>query len=252
MGDTTIEWATKTWNPVTGCTPISPGCDHCYARRMAIRLRGRYGYPREDPFSVTLHPQRLGEPSRWRKPCRIFIASMGDLFHQHVPFAYLDRIFGVVADCPQHTYLVLTKRCRRMQHYMQTCVQRGTCAWPNLWCGTSVESWAYLYRLGELMDTAAAVRYVSLEPMLTPIDLSPWLAGNTLHWVIVGGETGPGARPMHPDWVRRVRDQCVWAGVPFFFKHWGGGKDRKRAGRLLDGQEWNQLPRADCASAGPT
>ena len=396
---TKIEWvknpdgtAGKTWNPITGCTKISPGCAHCYAERMSKRLAGRCGYPADEPFRVTVHEDRFDEPLHWRKPCKAFVCSMADLFHPKVRFSTILRAMRSIIYTPWNTYQILTKRPSRMReffeywmhmgtkqgymdpimlaldfeggvsdqqaakanqwyldHYNQS--GRGICdlpiPWPlpNLWLGATVESGDYLSRIDDLMATPAAVRFVSIEPMLGPVDLRQWLIpqgtdhkyacdietetggypASCLHhpgcdgcepqptrwdpaldWVICGGETGPGARPMHPDWVRDVRDQCVSAGVPFFFKSWGewaplpepfsytpavgsGNREynlalgryrkkhhatlllddrpegwppymiregtgltdgeggmacvgKKRAGRLLDGREWNQMP----------
>lgn len=239
MNTTTIEWATHTWNPVTGCTPVSEGCENCYAKRMAQRLRGRYGYPEDEPFKVTFHPNRLKEPLKLRKPSRIFVCSMGDILHDNVEPVVLAMILDIVSRCPQHTFLVLTKRPERMvEDIRQNAMIAG---WfkkplPNLWWGVTVENNDYLWRIAHLLQIPAAVRFVSVEPMLGPVGLndigfdgvrlkaecfcdSPRSAG--LDWVICGGETGPGARPMHPDWVRSLRDQCRAARVPFLFKQWG-------------------------------
>lgn len=221
MSTTKIEWTDTTWNPITGCTPTSPGCKHCYAKRMATRLRGRFGYPRDDPFRLTLHEGRLHEPLRWRKPRRVFVCSMGDLFHWHVPDHWITAVFKTItASDHRHTYQLLTKRADRLNYLavagrlpFQLALRH------NIWFGISVESHAYLRRLIDLSRVPAVVRFASLEPLLGPVDIKDHL--RWLDWVIVGGETGPGARPMHPDWVRSIRDQCVDASVPFFFKGWG-------------------------------
>jgi len=404
MNRTTIERTEATWNPATGCTPISAGCDHCSARRTANRLRGRYGYPADDPFRVTLHKDRLDEPRHWRKPRRVFVCSMSDLFHPAVPDEFIVCVLQIIADCPQHTFQVLTKRAERMASFFadwwnpqrqvpmpkhravegktsaalflrQPCctecgrffmgclngrkkwkdeaitpnyrdgvdsdwwghpsglcdafkwsrlgnqhgvavemeqthlaVRADALAGPfpsplkNLWLGVAVESADYLDRIGHLMQTPAAVRFVSLEPLLGFVDptMVPTKVGgayydallgrdyntttgyeNTggpgLDWVIVGGESGPGARPMKPDWARSIHGQCEAAGVPFFFKQRGewvlsdevpagyadtysskrrGSRnpcrivdgdlmvrvDRKAAGRILDGRTWDEMP----------
>jgi protein gp37 len=286
MGDTKIPWAQKVWNPVTGCTPVSRGCEHCYAARFARRLAGRCGYPADKPFAVTLHPERLDEPLHWRKPSRIFVCSMGDLFHPAVPDEFVDRVLARISNCPRHTFIVLTKRAERITEYLLDLHERGgitrlkkqhvmvahdhglpdSFAWPlpNLWPGVSVEDQATAdERIPILMQIPAAVHIVSLEPMLGPITLRlEWIwnsqyTGTQTHpdfisdilidWVIIGGETGPGARPMHPDWVRKVRDQCAAADVPFFFKSWGewsaGNPASEHRGVVApDGQWWKGTP----------
>lgn len=312
MADTKIQWATKVWNPVTGCSPVSPGCQNCYAKRMANRLRGRYGYPEDDPFQVTLHPEKLREPLRWRKSQRIFVNSMSDLFHDDIPFDFVDSVFSVMLACQifnnhDHIFMILTKRPQRMLDYFKSrepmehiktwaysadsyaycdnpdilfdeLVFSATChkwdkngtnssgseykpwgylndLWPlqNVWLGVTVENQQQENRIIDLLNTPAAVRLVSAEPMLGPIDFEriggdrfgwgrrdvlnglhyiranqndsgcEWEAESIPHldWVICGGETSPGARPMHPDWVRSIRDQSQAANVPFFFKQYG-------------------------------
>lgn len=349
---TKIEWATETWNPVTGCTPISEGCRNCYAERMSKRLAGRCGYPSENPFKVTLHPDKLDQPLRWKKPRMIFVCSMGDLFHKNVPFDHISQVFDVMcswrwptkeAECsgdaslledPGHTFIVLTKRPERVHEWLSWL----GLYWPgdspvninleaeghfgkHIWFGVTAENQARAdERIPVLLEIPAAIRFVSIEPMLGPVDLTSidlgdkitrgygqrriiwdtligWEKqykpgqkpkpmpdhfpramknlGAKLDWVICGGETGPGARPMHPDWVRSLRDQCQAAGVPFFFKSWGdwapiptkdvpvigcadGGRFyngpnpsrglamyrvvKKAAGHLLDGEEYRQFP----------
>lgn len=313
MNTTSIEWTDRTWSPVTGCTPVSEGCRHCYARRMAKRLRGRCGYPADDPFRVTTHWDRMGEPERFRKPTSIFVCSMGDLFHSDVPDGTIQAVWCEMSCCPQHTFNILSKRPARFASLQEW-------GWyspplPNVRLGVSAsnqpdaDKWVPL-----LLQTQAACRFVSLEPMLGPVDIAPYLpqllcdgcgrafrgggiddphvisgrqddppelCGHIkqtigLDWVILGGETGPGARPCHPDWVRSVRDQCAAAGVPFFFKGWGewvpddqepiglsskgrsmaapAGEGRpccpgiwrkvgkKRAGRVLDGRTHEEMP----------
>jgi len=318
MNKSKIEWTEVTWNPVTGCTPISPGCENCYAKRMATRLRGRCGYPKDDPFRVTLHPERLNEPLSWKKPRRVFVCSMGDLFHDDVDGGFLCRVFDTIMAAEQHIFLVLTKRPKRMRDFFKRCIH-GTIS--NLWVGVTVENQeAANKRIPLLLQTPAAVHFVSCEPLLGPVDLRPWLkryyhggvpglrVGDMLlppsvtgkstllkyaqeidpsgpqradkvylttdleaaklfafaypcghvyravpalpleddpdckepgisyqtpaaivvppdtpviDWVIVGGETGPNARPCNPNWVRSLRDQCQDAGTSFFFKSWG-------------------------------
>lgn len=242
MSATKIEWADARWNPVTGCSRVSEGCRNCYAERMAKRLAGRCEYPADDPFSVTFHPGRLHEPTRWRKPRRVFVCSMADLFHDDVDVAWLHGVFDVISACAQHTFMVLTKRPERMFNFFAGTSGAGLNVepMPNLWLGVSVENQAAATdRIGWLLDTPAAVRFVSCEPLLGPVDLLPWMA--SLDWVIVGGESGPGARPMHPYWVRNIRDLVVDYERPFFFKQWGG-RDKKLLGRGLDGRTWDQFP----------
>lgn len=303
---TKIEWVKnpdgtpgETWNPVTGCTPISEGCANCYAKRMAHRLRGRFGYAADEPFKVTLHPERLEEPFRWRKPRRVFVCSMSDLFHPDVPYEFVLRVLAVMAEVRQHTFQILTKRPQRMQEvlthptvaadvWLQTTrgVDDRTPEWPlpNVWLGVTAENQARAdERIPILLKTPAAVHFISCEPLLGPLVLRPeWIelelqafgsngvkAFPRIDLVICGGETGPGARPMHPDWPRKLRDDCQAAGVPFLFKQWGeyspefdcktryenvhsgAGMDepcpmyrvgKKAAGRLLDGQVWDQMP----------
>lgn len=351
MSQTRIEWADTVWNPVTGCTPVSEGCHNCYARRMAYRLRGRFGYPEDDPFRVTLHSEKLDEPFRWRKPRKVFVGSMGDLFHEDVPDEFIRKVFGYMHHFKQHTFMVLTKRPERMATFIRWYSDWvGFNAWPSeyghVWLGTTAENQdAADERIPILLQIPAAVRFVSVEPMLGPVDLTrylrtrkdytsggcyfiecslcgerfnagkgptnstgmrwregfkaEWWAKHTgipqdryaiklhvseipelckspsLSWIICGGETGTGARPCHPDWVRSLRDQAKAAGVPFFFKSWGQwvptyttGPEfelrrladdevvmsghghgvvmkkvgKKEAGRLLDGREWNEVP----------
>ncbi len=311
MGATKIEWTDAVWNPVTGCTPISAGCANCYAKRMVARLKGRCGYPKRRPFDVTLHHDRLAEPLHWRTPRRVFVCSMGDLFHEDVPDTFIEAVFAHMSFAGQHTFQVLTKRPDRMarwfvRHTLSECQAEvvanpamyphrddfkmrdlrainGTRKglgdgdyWPlpNLWLGTTCENQdTYDERKHWLLQCPAAVHFLSLEPLLEGIDLRDdfWESGQRVNWVIAGGETGPGARPAHPDWFRSVRDQCAAAGVKFFFKGWGdwahisdtcighseksgkrlhlwpdrvlmGRLGKKLAGRLLDGKEHNAVP----------
>jgi protein gp37 len=282
---TKIEWVRNadntqgvTWNPVTGCTPISDGCKNCYARRMARRLAGRYGYP-EAPrhFDVTLHPERLEEPLHWRRPRTVFVCSMSDLFHNHVRFRFVSDLLSVIAQTPQHTYQILTKRPRRMKAFIEATedlqYDRFDDLFPNVWLGVTVENQRCAdERREHFKHTPAAVKFVSYEPALGPIDWTGW---EFVDQIISGGESGPGARPSHPDWHRATRDFCQENGIAYFFKQWGewlsssqwthadvamgyyslkskrirlDGDDlyrvgRRAAGRLLDGQLWEEVPR---------
>jgi protein gp37 len=247
MSDKTgIEWTDATWNPVTGCTKVSEGCDHCYAETIAHRFAGTKAYP--DGFAVTPRPERLEQPLRWKRPRRIFVNSMSDLFHKEVADEYIARAFAVMFLAPQHTFQVLTKRSGRMrallsshefvllvdralyEEFGQSKPQEALRYWPlpNVWLGVSVESqkWADV-RIPILLDPKlpAAVRFLSCEPLLGPVDLGIWFRRapdpEGINWVIVGGESGPGARPMHPDWARSLRDECQQAQVPYLFKQWG-------------------------------
>ena len=289
-----IGWCDKTWNPVTGCSPVSEGCQNCYAERMAKRLKGRYGYPADDPFKVTLHPDRLDQPLKWQKPQRIFVCSMSDLFHDDVPFEFIDQVFSRMALSQRHTFLLMTKPPERMLEYLtgereetsgarvmacllalERSIQAiasnpdttlgddiivmgggGFAEWPlsHVHIGVTAENQERANeRIPILLNTPAAVRFVSVEPMLGPVDVKPWIGAYpasrqqcksvseacpnehcscpSLDWVICGPENGPGARPMNPDWARSLRDQCEAAGVPFYFK---GGE--------LDGKTLNQFP----------
>ena len=239
-----IEWTEMTWNPVTGCDRVSPGCDHCYAQTLARRLKAmgnpRYqkdGRPRTSGpgFGVTMHWDKLEEPLTRKKPTMYFVNSMSDLFHDKVSDKFIDRVFAVMASSPQHTYQVLTKRPRRMASF--TAKRKVP---SNVWLGTSVEDqeWADR-RVPLLLQVPAEVRFLSCEPLLGPVDITPWL--DSLSWIIVGGESGPGFRAMDVDWARSLRDQCVDAGVPYFFKQWGG-RTPKAGGRLLDEKTWDEMP----------
>lgn len=228
-----IEWTEATWNPVTGCTKVSPGCKHCYAERMAARLQAM-GQPRyRDGFALTLHEDLLELPLRWRKPRVIFVNSMSDLFHADVPAEFVARVFATMRAASWHTFQVLTKRADRLRELAPAL------PWPpNVWIGASVESARYAHRVADLVQVPAQVRFLSVEPLLGPI---PNLPLDGVHWVIVGGESGPGARPMDPAWVRELRDACLARDVPFFFKQWGG-VNKARTGRLLDGRTWDAMP----------
>lgn len=329
MSESRIEWTDRVWNPITGCTPISPGCDNCYAERMSKRFAETWRLPAENPFKVTLHPERLEQPLNWKKACKIFVCSMSDLFHDDVPDDFIMQVFSTMAHAQWyhgHIFLVLTKRPERMKHIIEiikadieeqarpirnangTTTRRLHFAFPlnNIWIGVTAENQEQAdKRIPILLQTPAAKRFVSVEPMLGEVDLSHfkdgswydaegadyydalngsayWANGDhglsegpKLDWVICGGESGPGARPMHPEWARSLRDQCQAAGVPFFFKQWGEfcaisqmtndtyrawdcyhGTEhcwkedepiwrvgKKKAGCLLDGQEWKQFPK---------
>jgi protein gp37 len=235
----TIEWTEATWNPVTGCTKVSPGCAHCYAETFAERFRGVPGHPYERGFDLQLRPERLTQPLEWKKPKLIFVNSMSDLLHEDVPDGYIRQVFEVMQQARQHTFQVLTKRPARLAELADDL------PWPtNVWMGVSVENQRWTSRIDDLRKVPAAIRFLSCEPLLGPLTLD--LSG--IHWVIVGGESGPRARPMRADWARRVRDQCQEAGVPFFFKQWGAHDERGvrvgkgRAGRVLDERTWDGFP----------
>jgi len=228
-----IEWTESTWNPLTGCTKVSPGCKHCYAERMAKRLHAM-GQPNYvNGFKLTLHPQALEIPLSWKKPQIIFVNSMSDLFHKDVPIDFIQQVFDVMRRADWHTFQVLTKRAERLQEI------DPQIDWPaNVWMGVSVENQDYTYRIDHLRQTHAKTKFLSLEPLLGPL---PKLKLRGINWVIVGGESGPGARPMAEEWVLDLRDQCRAKRVPFFFKQWGGVQ-KKRAGRLLQGTAWDEMP----------
>jgi len=228
-----IEWTDATWNPVTGCTKISPGCKHCYAERLSKRLQAM-GQPNyRNGFEVTLQPQTLELPLQWRMPKRVFVNSMSDLFHEDVPTSYIKQVFATMGRAHWHQYQVLTKRSRR------ALALSAELPWaPQIWMGVSVENADYAYRIDDLRKTAAHVKFLSLEPLLGPL---PRLKLRGIDWAIVGGESGPGARPIDPAWVIDIRDQCLRAGVRFFFKQWGGVQ-KKRAGRTLEGRTWDEMP----------
>lgn len=238
----TIEWTETTWNPVTGCSKISQGCTHCYAERMAMRLQAMGISRYRNGFDVAVHEEALTEPLRWRQPRLVFVNSMSDLFHPSVPVPFIEAVFAIMNRAARHTFQVLTKRPERVQ------LLGDRVSWtPNIWLGVSIESERWLSRRALLVDTGAQTKFLSLEPLLSPLpDLE--LAG--IDWVIAGGESGPGARPMQPAWVRDIRDACVRNGVPFFFKQWGG-VFKKRTGRELDGRTWNQMPDGVARSSVP-
>lgn len=234
---TNIEWTDETWNPVTGCDKVSPGCDHCYAETIAHRFKGTKAFP--DGFAVTLHPERLDQPLHWRKPRKVFVNSMSDLFHKDIPDEYIARVFATMALASQHQFQVLTKRPGPMRALLTRWAPISR-PWPlpNVWLGVSIESDKFCWRADALRETPAAVRFLSLEPLLGPL---PSLDLTGIDWVIVGGESGHGAREMYPNWVYDIRDQCTTAGVAFLFKQWGG-RTPKANGRLLDGRTWDEYP----------
>lgn len=228
-----IEWTNSTWNPVTGCTKISAGCKHCYAERMAKRLKAMGTRQYATGFKLALHEEMLELPLRWKKPRTIFVNSMSDLFHKDIPVEYIQRVFEVMNRCLQHTFQVLTKR----PHLTAEHGARLNFT-PNIWMGTSVENMLVTHRIADLQRVEAQVRFLSLEPLLGPL---PRLNLAGIHWVIVGGESGPGAREMKEEWVRQIHTQCMAHGVPFFFKQWGG-VNKKKAGRMLEGRTWDEMP----------
>lgn len=238
MSKTTIEWTDATWNPVTGCTKISAGCDHCYAERFAERWRGVPGHPYENGFDLTLRPARVEQPLSWRQPRMIFVNSMSDLFHKKVPRDFIDNVFETMEAAGWHTFQVLTKRSPLMRNYVNA-RYKDKLAPKHIWLGASVEDGSKKSRIRHIQDMNAAVRFLSIEPLIGaigPVDLSG------IHWVIVGGESGPGYRPMEVSWAKEMRDQCKKQKVPFFFKQWGGVRP-KSGGRELDGKEWNGYPK---------
>jgi protein gp37 len=238
MGQATkIEWTNATWNPVTGCTKISSGCDRCYAERFSERFRGILGHPFEVGFDLTLRPERLDLPLRWRQPRMIFVNSVSDLFHKRIPKDFIGQVFDTMEQARHHTFQVLTKRSSLMRNFLRK--RYGKDRGPDhIWFGVSVEDGARKSRIQHLCDSPAGVRFLSIEPLIGPMGKLD-LTG--IDWVIVGGESGPGARPTDPDWVREVRDQCLLYSVAFFFKQWGGLRP-KSGGRELDGREWNEFP----------
>ncbi len=231
--NSSIEWTDTTWNPLTGCTKISPGCKHCYAERMSRRLKAMGVANYADGFKLTLHEHMLNQPLGWKAPRRVFVNSMSDLFHKDVPDEFIQRVFAVMREASQHRFQVLTKRSHRVAE-LSSAIE-----WPsNVWMGVSVENAQFTVRIDHLRQTGAAVKFLSVEPLLGPI---PSLDLTGIDWVIVGGESGPGARPMKQEWVTEIRDQCTKAEVAFFFKQWGG-VNKSKTGRELDGQTWDEMP----------
>ncbi|HEY4311134.1 MAG TPA: phage Gp37/Gp68 family protein [Pirellulales bacterium] len=235
MSKSSIEWTESTWNPVTGCDKISPGCKFCYAERLAMRLKAMGQENYANGFDLTLQPQMLERPLKWKKPQTIFVNSMSDLFHREIPDYYIQQVFDVMRRAHWHKFQVLTKRADRLEEISHQI------DWPsNVWMGVSVETDKYTTRIDHLRRTSAKTKFLSLEPLIGPL---PSLDLSGIHWVIVGGESGPGSRPMSEVWALDIRDQCQRAEVPFFFKQWGG-VNKKRTGRMLDGRTWDAMPLA--------
>lgn len=234
MAHTSIEWTEQTWNPVTGCTKISPGCKFCYAEKLAKRLQAMGAENYRNAFKLTLHPHMLAKPLEWKKPSTIFVNSMSDLFHKNVPSNYIHAVFEIMNAADWHQFQVLTKRPERVLE-----MNNELCWTPNIWMGTSVENSDYIDRIDTLRATGAQIKFLSLEPLLGPL---PRLNLKKIDWVIVGGESGPKAREMKREWVLEIKEQCQKSSVPFFFKQWGG-KNKKRAGRTLNGRTWDAMPR---------
>lgn len=233
MAHSAIEWTESTWNPLTGCTKFSAGCKNCYAERMAMRLQAMGQKRYINGFDLTLHPDSLEIPLKWKKPQMIFVNSMSDLFHKDVPVDFIQEVFAVMNQAHWHTFQVLTKRAERLASIA------GHLRWsPNIWMGVSIESSDCLFRAEQLKTTGAHVKFLSLEPLLGPLEALNLFG---IDWVIVGGESGSGARPMEISWVRQIRGNCLNSRVPFFFKQWGGIR-KNRTGRLLDGRTWDELP----------
>jgi protein gp37 len=231
-----IEWTDATWNPATGCTKISPGCKNCYAHRMARRLHAMGQVRYRNNFNVTLQPDLLEQPLRWTQPRKIFVNSMSDLFHPEVSEDFIRAVFDVMGDAYWHTFQILTKRSERLAELAVKLPWHG-----NVWMGVSVENRDYIYRIEHLRKVPAAVRFLSIEPLLGPISRLPL---QRIGWVIVGGESGPACREVKPQWVRQIRDRCLAQGVPFFFKQWGGTR-KKLSGRELDGRTWDEMPESE-------
>jgi protein gp37 len=238
-----IEWTEATWNPVTGCSKVSPGCAHCYAETFAERWRGVPGHPYEQGFDLSFWPERLDHPLRWRRPRMIFVNSMSDLFHEDIPFDFIERVFAVMGAASWHTFQVLTKRHERLGELAPELDWH-----PNIWMGVSVENRRFVPRADYLRTVPAAVRFISAEPLLGPLE---GLDLDGIHWLIAGGESGPRHRPMRAEWVRDLREHCAEAGVAFFFKQWGG-RTAKAGGRLLDGRTWDGMPPTLVADLLPT
>lgn len=234
---TSIEWTDATWNPVTGCTKISAGCDNCYAARFSERFRGVPGHPFETGFDLTLRPARLLQPLAWKRPRMIFVNSMSDLFHKQIPKSHISAVFDTMERANWHTYQVLTKRSSLMQKFMNDRYKDRSPP-MHIWLGVSVENDPAKSRIAHLQRANAGVRFLSIEPLIAPVGK---LCLDNVHWVIVGGESGPRARPMKEEWALDIRNQCVKARVPFFFKQWGG-RSPKTGGRVLDGKTWSQFP----------
>lgn len=228
-----IEWTEATWNPITGCTKISIGCENCYAERMALRLRGKGSPNYKNGFEVTLQPHIIDLPKRWKKSRVIFVNSMSDLFHENIPIDFIQDIFQTMNDCQQHIFQILTKRAVRLEKLSPLL------SWTNnIWMGVTIEHKDYLHRMDLLKKTDAKVKFISYEPLLSSI---PDLNLQNINWIIVGGESGLKSRPLNPEWVIDIKNQCISNNTPFFFKQWGG-VNKKKNGRVLEGREWNELP----------
>jgi protein gp37 len=233
-GKSEIEWTDTTWNPVTGCTKISSGCVNCYAERIAHRLKAMGNKRYKNGFRITMHPDLVEIPMKWRTPRVVFVNSMSDLFHEEVPFDFIKKVFETMNKCPHHTFQVLTKRSKRLVEV--SALLRWT---SNIWMGVTVEDSSNIFRIDDLLRSDASVKFISCEPLIGEVHF-PTFRG--IDWVIVGGESGPNARPMKKEWAISIRDLCVEEGIPYFFKQWGG-LNRKENGRILDGTIWNQMPR---------
>jgi len=239
MAETKIEWTEMTWNPSTGCTKISSGCNHCYAEKMSFRLQAMGMDKYSDGFNLHWHEEELRLPYTWKKPRKIFVNSMSDLFHEDMPLDFIKKVFRVMNDCPQHTFQVLTKRADILAQYSPLL------EWtPNIWIGVTVESKTLVDRIDFLRETGAYIKFLSLEPLLTAL---PNLNLHEINWVIVGGESGPSARIIKEEWVMDIKDQCKSSGIPFFFKQWGG-KNKKANGSLLYGRYYKQFPRVESST----
>jgi protein gp37 len=232
---TEIEWTWVSWNPITGCSKVSEGCRHCYAEKMALRLKGMGVAKYRNGFEVTIHPDTLETPLTWKKPQVVFVNSMADMFHSDIPFEFVQRVFNVMARADWHIFQILTKRSKELVR------KAPDLDWPpNIWMGVTVENAHYTYRIDDLRKIPTAVRFLSMEPLLGPV---PDMDLSGIDWVIVGGESGPGARPMKREWVLEIQSQCARQGTAFFFKQWGG-VNKKAAGRLLQGRTWDEVPPA--------
>ncbi len=233
MAQSNIEWTEVTWNPATGCTKVSEGCKNCYAERMAFRLHAMGTEKYKNAFRLSLHPDLLEEPKNWKTARTIFVNSMSDLFHEQIPLNFIQQVFQTMNECPQHTFQVLTKRPEKLFEY------DDQFNWTkNIWMGVTVESKLHVNRIEALRHSSAKTKFLSIEPLLTEM---PYLNLSGIDWVIVGGESGPGARPMKPEWVVSIKEMCLQQGVAFFFKQWGG-KNKKKAGRVLEGKVWDEMP----------
>jgi protein gp37 len=232
-----IEWTDTTWNPVTGCTKISAGCDNCYAARFSERFRGVPGHPFESGFDLTIRPERLLQPLTWKRPRMVFVNSMSDLFQKEIPKAHISKVFDTMERASWHTYQILTKRSSLLMKFINERYSAKKSP-AHMWFGVSVENEPAVSRVAHLQKANASIRFLSIEPLIAPVGR---LDLRGIHWVIVGGESGPRARPMNPEWAIDIRNQCIAAGVAFFFKQWGG-RSPKTGGRLLEGREWNQFP----------